>query len=43
MNSTSNVEEPKKPTKISLVELPDQFERDEKLADFLGMRKTEKI
>ncbi|EFK08746.1 conserved hypothetical protein [delta proteobacterium NaphS2] len=33
----------KKPAEISLEELPDQFERDEKLADFLGMRKTEKV
>lgn len=33
----------KKPTEISLEELPNQFERDEKLADFLGMRKTEKV
>jgi len=28
-----------KPAEISLVELPEQFERDEKLADLLGMKK----
>jgi len=32
-----------RPSKLSLDELPDQFERDEKLADLLGMRKTEKV
>lgn len=33
----------KKPTDLSLDELPDQFERDEKLADLLGMIKTENV
>ncbi len=33
----------KKPAEISLDELPNQFERDENIADLLGMRRTEKI
>lgn len=31
------------PAELSIDELPEQFERDEKLANFLGMRKTEKV